>query len=145
MCVVWSVMTHWSCLQQVCNSDSWWRCSYFFFTTCLQEVFVSRKYLTSVNIWKSMNFLMASHQQYAPDTAKEIQTSAVNTSHISTQLSCIRRYTKTLLLGFSIFSGHVLSFYVEIVTSDHLEEENNHLFYTFQDLWMTTIQDTCDK
>jgi len=27
--VVWSVMTHWSCLQQVYSINSWWRCSYF--------------------------------------------------------------------------------------------------------------------
>ena len=45
------------------------------------------------------------------------------------------RYTETLLLGFNIFSGQVLSVYVQILTSDHLEKENNkHLFYTFQDL-----------
>jgi len=81
-----------------------------------------------------MHFLMANRQQYAHSAAKDVETSAVNTSQISTQPSCIWRYTKTLLLGFSIFSRHVLSFYVDIVTSDHLEEENNHLFYTFQDL-----------
>jgi hypothetical protein len=82
-----------------------------------------------------MHFLMASHQQYAHDTSKEVQTSAVNTSQISTQPSCMWRYTKTLLLGFNIFSGQGLSFYVEILTADHVEKENNmHLLYTFQDL-----------
>jgi hypothetical protein len=82
-----------------------------------------------------MHFLMASHQQYARDTAKEVQTSGVNTRQISKQPLCIWRYIKLVPLGFIIFSGHVLSFYVEILTSDHLEKENNkHLFYTFQDL-----------
>jgi len=80
-------------------------------------------------------FLMSTHQQYAHDTAKEVQTSAVNTSQILTQRSCMWRYTETLLLGFNIFSGRVLSLYVQILASDHLEKENNkHLFYTFQDL-----------
>jgi hypothetical protein len=78
---------------------------------------------------------MGSHQQYAHDTAKEVQTSAVNTSQISTQPLCMWRYTKTLLLGFNVFSGQVLSFYVEILTSDHLGKENKkHLFYTFKNL-----------
>jgi len=81
-----------------------------------------------------MHFLMASHQQYVHYTAKEVQTSAVNTRQILTQLSCIWRYTKTLLLEFNIFSGQFLSFYVTIVTSDHLEKENKHLLYTFRDL-----------
>jgi hypothetical protein len=92
-----------------------------------------------------MHFFFFFHQQYVLDTAKEVQTSAVTTSQILTQPSWIWRYTKTLLVVFNIFSGQVLSFYVEIVTSDHLEKENNmHLLHTFQDLWMTTLKDTCD-
>jgi hypothetical protein len=78
-------------------------------------------------------FLIASHEQYTHDTAKEVQTAAVNTSFIWTKSSCMWRSTKTVLLGFKIFSGQVLSFYEEIVTSDHLEKENNkHFFCTFQ-------------
>jgi hypothetical protein len=88
---------------------------------------------------------MANHQQYTHDIAKEVQTSAVNTSQLLTHPSRMWRYTKTLLLGFNIFNGQVSSFYVEILTSDHLEKENNkHLFCTFQDLRMTTLKDSCD-
>jgi len=65
---------------------------------------------------------------------KEVQTSAVNTSQILTKIMYVEVY-QTILLGFNIFSGQVLSFYVQIFTSGHLEKENNkHLFYTFQDL-----------
>ena len=82
-----------------------------------------------------MHFLMACHQQYAHDTAKEVQTSAVNTCQILTQPSCIWCYTKTLLLGSNIFSGQVSSFYVELLTSDHLEKKTrtcSALFKTYE-------------
>jgi hypothetical protein len=35
---------------------------------------------------KVLAFLMASHQQYTHDTAKEVQTSAVNTSQFWTHI-----------------------------------------------------------
>ena len=70
-----------------------------------------------------MHFLMASYQQCVHDTAKEVQTSAVNTCQILTQPSCICCYTETLLLGSNIFIGQVSSFYVEVLTSDLLEKK----------------------
>ena len=83
-----------------------------------------------------MHFLMASYQQYVHDTAKEVQTSAVNTCHILTQPSCIWCYTETLLLGSNIFSGQVSSFFAEILISDLLEKKITRtcsaLFNTYQ-------------
>ena len=70
-----------------------------------------------------MHFSMASYQQYVHVTAKEVQTSAVNTCQILTQPSCIWCYTETLLLGSNIFSAQVSSFHSDILTSDLLEKK----------------------